>query len=106
LAASLIRHDGCQAKRCGVEASADLTEALSDRDGTVKDYAVIGLAGAGDGRAWDRVLGRLQVLLCRPRRVLGKSEALMAVAYRVQHLGEDADRLPRLIETLRKERDR
>jgi hypothetical protein len=45
------------AKRCGVEASAVLTEALSDRDGTVKDYAVIGLAGAGDGRAWDRVWG-------------------------------------------------
>jgi len=94
------------AKRCGEEASADLTEALSDRDGTVKDYAVIGLAGAGDGRAWDLVFGRLKVLLRRPSRVLGKSETLMAVCYLVQHLNDDADRLPMLVETLRKKWDR
>ena len=46
------------AKRCGEEASADLTEALFNRDSTVKDYATLGLAGAGDGRAWDLVRRR------------------------------------------------
>ncbi len=94
------------AKRCGEAASADLTAALSDRDGTVKDYAIIGLAGAGDGRAWDIVFKRLQLLLRRPSRVIGASEVVMAVAYLVQHQRDDLERLHALVEALRSSWDR
>ncbi len=89
------------AKRCGGEASADLLEALADRDGTVKDYAVVGLAGAGDGRAWDQVLKRLKVLLRRPTRASYQSDVLMAVAYLVQHTTDDQRRRAALVDTLR-----
>ncbi len=89
------------AKRCGEAASADLTAALSDRDGTVKDYAIIGLAGAGDGRAWNQVFKRLQLLLRRPSRTIGASEVQMAVAYLVQHQSDDRERLRLLVEALR-----
>lgn len=78
-----------------------LAEALSDRNAAVKSYAIIGLAGAGDGRAWDLVLERLRVLLHRPSRTL-PSEALMAVAYLVQHGMDDQDRLTTLVDILRR----
>ncbi len=90
------------AKRCGEKASAELTQALSDRDAAVKDYAVIGLAGAGDGRAWDHVRARLGVLLGRPSRTHGQTEVLMAVAYLLQHSTEQPGRLTLLVDTLRK----
>ena len=93
------------AKRCGEDASAELTEALSDRNAAVKDYAIIGLAGAGDGRAWDLVLKRLHVLLRRPSRPI-PSEVLMAVAYLVQHGMDDQDRLKALVDSLRTNWDR
>jgi hypothetical protein len=86
------------AKRTGAAATPWLRAALRAPDGVVKDYAVIGLAGAGDGDAWDDVEGLLRHRLTKPRRdrSLGRDPVLMAVAYLGQHVGTDADRLRRL----------
>jgi hypothetical protein len=40
------------AKRCGADATPWLRDALAITDGIVKDFAVLALAGVGDGRAW------------------------------------------------------
>jgi hypothetical protein len=90
------------AKRCGEDATPDLVAALTSRDGTVKDYAVIGLAGAGDGRAWSQVFERLGLLLGRESRQLGQSAVLVAVAYLVQHLDGDGGHRGVLVDLLRK----
>lgn len=73
------------------------------RDGAVKDYALIGLAGAGDGDAWDDVEALLRHRLAkRPRdRSLGRDPSLMAIAYLGQHVGTDANRLRRLVALVR-----
>jgi hypothetical protein len=89
------------AKRCGEEATPDLVTALSARDGVVKDYAVIGLAGAADGRAWPEVFERLVLQLRRPSMTLDHTEVLVATAYLVQHLDGDSERLIRLVTALR-----
>ncbi len=65
----------------------------------------MGLAGAGDGRAWDLVFKRLQLLLRRPSRVMVASE-VVAVAYLVQHNRGDRERLGVLVEALRSSWDR
>ena len=41
------------AKRLGVEASADLGQAMQSRNGAVRDYAAFGLAAVGDDRCWN-----------------------------------------------------
>jgi hypothetical protein len=88
------------AKREGAAASPELRSALGNGDGTVKDYAVIGLAGAGDGTAWDEVFARLPALLKRSRRASGQSEVEMALAYLAQHL--DQQRQAQLVLFVRK----
>jgi hypothetical protein len=47
------------AKREYEGASAELADGLAYPDGVVKGYAMIGLAGFGDDRAWDAALDRL-----------------------------------------------
>jgi hypothetical protein len=74
------------AKREGAAATSELRSALANRDGAVRDYAMVGLAGAGDESAWDEVFARLPSLLRRKRRVHWKSEVAMALAYLAQHL--------------------
>lgn len=44
------------AKRTKAVATSDLIVALSQRDGAVKQYAVVALAGVGDARGWNDVL--------------------------------------------------
>jgi len=89
------------AKRCGRDATPWLRYALASSDGAVKDYAIIGLAGAGDDDAWDEVFGQLRALLRRRRRAQGQSEVAMAIAYLAQHL-DDAARRRTLVEFIRK----
>ncbi|MCG8916057.1 hypothetical protein L6E12_09670 [Actinokineospora sp. PR83] len=95
------------AKRCGAEASADLLAALSSKHSAVKDYAVAGLAGAGDGRAWEEVFTRLRHLLGRSARRHGdvhSSPVAAAICYLGGHL--DGDRCARLVRRLRQRWDR
>ncbi len=54
------------AKHLGPNATADLVKALSDRSGTVRDYAMNCLAEVGDEGAWNPVLSHFQQLLKRP----------------------------------------
>jgi hypothetical protein len=94
------------AKRCGADATTDFAFGLSSRLAVVKGYAMIGLAGAGDGRAWDPAFDRLRVLLRRPslyreERAVPRSFMATAVvwnvAYLAQHLEADEDRPQRLV---------
>jgi hypothetical protein len=98
------------AKRCGTDASADLARALFRRDGVVKQYAVMGLAGAGDDRAWEQVFTRLKQLLRQPgppprfslEYLSLQSPAATAICYLGRHLdGAGGDRSVRLVRELR-----
>ena len=88
------------AKRRGAAATPQLRAALAYRDGAVKDYAVIGLAAAGDVRAWDDVFDHLPAVLRRKRRVDDQSNESMALAYLAQHVS-DSERLRRLVHFIR-----
>ena len=94
------------AKRCATEATADLASALASRDGVVKDYAMLGLAGAGDDTAWDEAFGRLKQLLRRPgppatlnlRFLSVQSPVAAAICYLGRHLdGPGGHRTVRLV---------
>lgn len=89
------------AKRCGAQATPDLLSGLASGDAFVKDYAVIGLAGAGDDRAWEQVLDYLRSVLRRKRRASGKSEVSIAVAYLAQYVA-DSHRRALLVGFIRK----
>ena len=89
------------AKRCGSDATPWLRDALEARDVAVKDYAVIGLAGAGDDRAWSQVADRLRTLLQRGSKTFEPSEVLMAVAYLARHIGANMERRRELIDLVR-----
>jgi hypothetical protein len=102
------------AKRCGQDASADLAQALSSRDGVVKDYAMLGLAGAGDDRAWDQAFARLRKILRRPGPAPGfslehlslQSPIAVAVCYLGRHVdGTAGERSVRLVRELRERWD-
>jgi len=88
------------AKRLGPEATRDLEVGLDAANAVVKDYAVIGLAGAGDDRAWDQVLSYLRAVLRRAQRSAVQSEAAMAVAYLARH-GADPERHTQLVDFIR-----
>lgn len=90
------------AKRIGADATPELLEGLQSRDAAVKDYAVLGLAGAGDDRGWDAVFERLRVVLRRGSHVIGHTEILVAVAYLAQHLDGHPQRKTRLLRELRR----
>jgi hypothetical protein len=95
------------AKRCGPDASADLFATLSHRSGAVKDYALLGLAGAGDGRACDAVFARLRQLLARADRRsadVHQPAVAAAVCYLGRHLDDTG--CTRLAELLRRRWDR
>ena len=78
------------AKRLGTQAAPDLLVGLTASDAVVKDYAVIGLAGAGaDDRAWKQVLEYLSSVLRRRNR---GSEAAFALAYLGQHVSAPSRR--------------
>lgn len=76
------------AKRTGALATPDLVEGLAVPDATVKYYAIIGLAGAGDDQAWDQALGYLRSVLRRARRDHGRSQAAYALAYLARHVAD------------------
>lgn len=91
------------AKRLGPLATPDLLEGLASTDGAVKDYAVIGLAGAGgsDTESWPQVLGYLRSVLRRKRRAHGQSEVALAISYLAQHV-DDQDRRSELVAFIRR----
>jgi hypothetical protein len=91
------------AKRCGPDATPWLRDALEARDSAVKDYAIIGLAGAGDDRAWNQVADRLRTLVRRASKTeWPASEVLMAFAYLARHLGANTERRRELVNLVRK----
>jgi hypothetical protein len=92
------------AKRLGPSATPDLLVGLTASDAAVKDYSVIGLAGAGDDRAWAPVLEYLRAVLRRKRRAQGQSEVSMAVAYLAQH-ASDPSRRSELVAFIRRHWD-
>lgn len=75
------------AKRMGALATPDLVDGLTMPDAAVKDYAVIGLAGAGDDQAFEQVLGHLRAVLRRRRK--GPSQVVAyALAYLARHVSD------------------
>lgn len=92
------------AKRTGALATPDLIDGLSVPDAAVKDYAVIGLAGAGDDQAWAQVLGYLRSVLRRKRRAYGRSQVAYALAYLARHV-TDRPRRSELVAFVRKHWD-
>jgi hypothetical protein len=75
------------AKRCGASASADFAQALASSDFVVKSYALRCLAGAGDDRAWDAVLKRLNHLVGQPREnSRDLTDVAIALAYLARHV--------------------
>jgi hypothetical protein len=98
------------AKRSGPAASADLASALAGRDSAVKNYAMLGLAGAGDDRAWEAAFNRLKQLLRRPgsppslksQFLSVQSPVAAAICYLGRHLdGQGGSRTIRLVQELR-----
>jgi len=89
------------AKRCGPDATPWLVEALHTCDAAVKEYAVIGLAGAGDDSAWELVAARLDKVGRKDSHSF-PSEVLMAVAYLGQHVRVDARRRTVLVRLVRR----
>jgi hypothetical protein len=65
-------------KRVGEGATGDFVEALSDKTGAVRHFAMFCLAAVGNGSAWDAVLARLRTWL--KKRSSGSDE-LSAVTY-------------------------
>ena len=75
------------AKRCGASASADFARHLASSDSAVKRYAMHCLAGAGDDRAWDPALKRLDQIVDRPRiNANDPSEVAIATGYLARHV--------------------
>jgi hypothetical protein len=75
------------AKRCGASASADYVRAFASSDSVVKGYALRCLAGAGDDRAWDPVLKRLNHLVGQPRhRSYELTDVAIAIGYLARHV--------------------
>lgn len=56
------------AKRCGVAATPDLIVGLQDRNGAVKDVAVLWLARVGDSSAWEPAIEQLSRWLKKPTK--------------------------------------
>jgi hypothetical protein len=91
------------AKRCGVDATPDLQEALSAKNASVRHLAVIGLAGAGDDRAWDDVFDRLRRVLQHPPRIpWSPSDALWCVIYLGQYCADPPGKMELLVGVLRR----
>jgi hypothetical protein len=80
------------AKRVGGLATPDLLLGLAGRDASVKDYAVIGLAGVGDDQAWAQVLEYLRAVLRRKRRAHGQSQVSFALAYLARNASDPSRR--------------
>ena len=75
------------AKRCGSSASADFARHLASSDFVVKSYAMHCLAGAGDDRAWDQALRRLDQIVKQPRRNTNDpSDVAITIGYLARHV--------------------
>jgi hypothetical protein len=91
------------AKRCGASASADFARSLASSDFAVKHYAMHCLAGAGDDRAWDQALKRLEQIVGRPtNHGDDPSEVAITIAYLARHvLAAGSDRSMALVRFIR-----
>lgn len=83
---------------------------LDDRDAAVRQYALLGLARAGDGSGYDAVLDRLKALTSRKRKDPSHgfdiSPVITATTYLLRHAAGDARRLAELAAVLRLARTR
>jgi hypothetical protein len=78
------------AKRLREEATADLVVGLGDRDRSVRDYALLGLAAWGDPSAWGAVLAELKNRVRRPSRARPQTPPeVVAVCYLVRTASAD-----------------
>lgn len=88
------------AKRCGAEATPWLMDLVPSRDTGVTAYVLTGLAGAGDARAWERVL-ELVPRIARYRTKWQPPLLGYAIAYLAQHIAPEPDRKVRLVSAIR-----
>lgn len=90
------------AKREGAHASAVLAEALDDAVSAVRDYAILGLAAVGDGRACDTAFARMKAMLARRRtREHRPSAVTLTVTYLLRHTDGDGGRAAAAMPLLR-----
>jgi len=89
------------AKRSGPDATPWLRDGLAGRDRVVREYALIGLAGAGDDRAWGDVFSLLPSII-RPVQRSRPSAVATALAYLACHV-EPAERRHDLVALVRKD---
>ncbi|MEU4420789.1 hypothetical protein AB0F81_09190 [Actinoplanes sp. NPDC024001] len=103
------------AKRSGPAAGDVCARALADPDESIRDYALLALAAAGDDRAWAAVLAELERLLQRPadpdrdldeRTLSGQSTLLTAVCYLGRHAATDPQRQRAVTGLVRRRWDR
>lgn len=95
------------AKRAKSAASDILASAADDKDASVRDYALTGLAAVGDARAWEAVLTRLNKMLSRTRKSQEEpSTVVLATIYLARHAVDDYPRLRRIAQALHKNWDR
>ena len=81
------------ARRIGPLATPDLIDGLTTPDGALKDYAVHGLAGAGDGRAFEQVLTHVRSVLRRKRQGASQTQVVAsALAYLARHVSDQVRR--------------
>ncbi|WP_250006544.1 HEAT repeat domain-containing protein [Actinoplanes sp. M2I2] len=98
-------------KRQGVEASDVLRAGLTDEDPDLPGYALMGLAGTGDDRAWSDVLEWLRLFLdsqepdpehdFEDRVLVAQSDVVAAVAYLARHSVSDGERQQVVVALLR-----
>jgi hypothetical protein len=88
------------AKRLGADATDDLVDALGQRDGAVRQYAVIALAAVGDDRGWEQVLDWFSQY--RPGANL-EPPSQAALSYLMRHLpAQPAERRSDLVRQVRR----
>jgi hypothetical protein len=93
------------AKREKAGASEALSEVVDDANAAIREYAVMGLAAVGDGRAWDSVLVRLTAMLARTRATQAGddlSPVVLAVIYLLRHVAEGDGRAEAVVSLLRR----
>lgn len=97
------------AKRLGRAATDDYLQALARGSAALKDYALLCLAAAGDGRGWDQVFVYLSNRL-RGRRSSTVSDdpspTVVAIDYLVRHVGDSVARREQLVSLLVERWDR
>jgi hypothetical protein len=91
------------AKRCKEDAHDDFVAAFHSADAGTRDYAVLALAAYGRDGLWDEVSDRLvKTLKRRVRDDSTPSKTALMITYLVRHATRQPERVPALVNLLRK----